>query len=55
MASVSIQCILATGDQLGVRVKAETSYPDALAEATAEALKAFHQALTEIRTTQVTE
>lgn len=48
MASVLIQCGFADGDVLTVRVKAESSFPDAIAEARAEAITTFKGALEEL-------
>jgi hypothetical protein len=53
MASVSVWCQFADGDRIGVRVKAETSFPDALAQARAEALTAFKGAVREVMDVQV--
>ena len=53
MASVTIMCRFADGDRIGVRVKAETSFPDALAEARSEALTAFRGAVREVMDAQV--
>lgn len=44
MAKVLIQRVFPDGDSLTVQINAETSYPDALAEAKATAIAAFTEA-----------
>jgi len=48
MASVSVWCQFADGDQVAVRIDVATSYPDALSEARAEALVAFKGAVRDL-------
>lgn len=48
MATVVIQRCFPDGDVLTIRVKARTSYPDALAEAKRTALDMFAEAMSDL-------
>lgn len=45
MATVTLRYVFADGDNIGVSIEVDDSYPDALDEARATAVRAFREAI----------